>query len=290
MATRQALTLAELSPSWLGGAWVPERPGLAVSFLALGLVVVYARILREDVRQYLFWNNVPREPGFVFADLEPDQSIRRITANAEGLFGCPGKALTGKQFPELTTADPPMTELPAPEELPEEDGGQCREAVVNRADSSRVPVWVYIRFHHNPFRGRHHYSLFLADRSTEVQSRDLQETIADLAREAEDLITHEAWGLAHIAERAAKALDVARVNIWWLSPDHRYLRCVENYDRSRGHHSPGEVLETRAYPRYLEALEKERYLAIDSPETDRSPKPTQTFLPGFWRTAVTRFV
>ncbi|HKJ70635.1 MAG TPA: EAL domain-containing protein [Gammaproteobacteria bacterium] len=287
MAARQILTLDELPVPWLAGAWPSELPGLAVSLLVLAIVVVYARILREDVRQYFFWNNVPRETGFIFADLEPDQTIRRVTANAAGMLGYDSAELVGRPFRALTAPDSPLTDLPAPDELEGLAEGLTLEATLAARDGRRIPVRVYARYLRNPLRGRRHYSLVLADRSDEVKSRQLQETIADLAREAEDIIANEGWGLVHIAERAAESLGVARINIWWFSPDRRFLRCAENFDRQSGQHTAGEVLEAANFPRYIEALESERTLAIHDPDSDpRAAELNREYLPAHDVTAL----
>jgi|GEM_PF-994762 len=287
MATRQALTLAELSVPWLGGPWPSELPGLAVSVLVLVIVVVYARILREDLRQYFFWNNVPRETGFVFADLDPDRTIRRLTANAEGLLGYRSEDLIGQPFRTLLATDSALTELPGPEHLAGPGAGHRTEARLRTADGRSLPVWLFVRYLGNPLRGRRHYSLVIADRSSEVRSRELQETIADLAREAEDIIANEGWGLVHIAERAAEALDVARVTIWWYSPDHRFLRCAESFDRRSGRHTAGELLETADFPDYIRALEGERTLAVDDPANDpRVRELNADYLPAHGITAL----
>ena len=44
--------------------------------------------------------------------------------------------------------------------------------------------------------------------------------------------------LARICEIAADTLEVERVNVWRLHPDHRVLRCVHAYDRRSGEHNP----------------------------------------------------
>ncbi len=268
MATRQLLTLGDRSVPWLGGAWTSEIPGLAVSFLILGIVLVYARILKEDVHRYFFWNNIPRETGFVFLDLHPDQTIRRATHTVTDLLGFQPDELMGRSFRELAAPGTEPRELPQPREVAKQEAGAHITATLLSADGRKVPVHIFLRFFGNPFRGRRHYSLVLADRREEVQSAELQETIADLARDAEDIIANEGWGMVHIAERGARALEVARVNIWWLSPDHSHLRCAENFDRILQKHTAGEILEVEHYPDYLAALTESRTLAINDPDND----------------------
>ena len=153
MATRQGLTLSQGGFGWLGGPWITELPGLLVSFLVLGVVVVYNRILQEDRHQ-------------------------------------------------------------------------------------------------------------------QEQARSLQESVADLAREAEEIIAHEGWGLVHIAERATEALEVDRMGIWWFSPDRQHLRCTEHYDRINGRHTAGEMLDKARHGAYFQALEQNRVLAVTDPTHD----------------------
>lgn len=286
MAARQILTLAQLDSPWLGGSWPSELPGLAVSVLALGFVVVFTRLLREDVHQYFFWTNVPRETGFVFADLDPDRTVRRVTANIADLVGYTKGWLERRPFRQLVHADSPHADLPPPDALSDE-GDRSFHFLLQSAGGRPVPARVFVRFLHTPVFGRRHYSLVIADRSEEAEARQLQETIADLARDAETIIANEGWGLVHIAEQAAESLDVARVNIWWFSPDHRFLRCAENYDRRTGTHTAGEVLDAADFPSYIQALESERTLAMDDPANDpRAAELNAHYLPAHGITAI----
>jgi len=57
-------------------------------------------------------------------------------------------------------------------------------------------------------------------------------------------------------EVAAKTLDVERVGVWLLVNDRRALRCFELYERSKGQHSEGAVLQAADFPAYFRALDE----------------------------------
>lgn len=268
MAARQAIAFAQMDAPWLGGPWVAELPGLAVSFLILGVVLASMRLLREEGRQFSFWDNVSREAGFAFATVAPDQTLRRVSTNIHELLGYSPEALAGRTFHSLTAPGSPLRELPTPQEAPDLVRGLRRDAVLLSRDGQRIPVRIFLRHLGTPLYERRHYNLVIADRREEVQARQLQETIADLAREAEDIISNEGWGLVHIAERAAAALDVERFNVWWFSPDYQFLRCAENFERTAGHHTAGEVLDTAQAPAYVEALRSNRVLEVADTTSD----------------------
>ncbi|MFA9459803.1 putative bifunctional diguanylate cyclase/phosphodiesterase [Thiohalorhabdus sp. Cl-TMA] len=265
MAARQTFTLLHTDVPWRGGPWETEVPGLLVSFLVLGVVLASMRLLREDNRQFSFWDNVSREAGFAFAHLDPHQTLRRISSNIRELLGHSPEDLEGLSFRTLTAPESPLRALPARHEAPALNQGLRREAILRGPDGQRIPVHVFVRFLDNPLHGCRGYSLVIADRRQEVQARDLQETISSLAREAEELIANEGWGLVHIAEHAARALSLERITIWWFSPDHQFLRCAENFHRTEGRHTAGEVLNVAETPLYLDALRASRVLVVENP-------------------------
>lgn len=280
MASRQILTYRELTSGFFSGPWPTELPGLVVSFFALAIVLTYARLLKEDDRQYAFWSNIPRETGFVFVELTPDQRIRRVTGTVAGLLGYASSDLTDQSFSALFAPDSPIQALPPPEEVRDGGHGKRFDAILTAAEGRRVAVRIFARYLGNPLRTRRHYSLVIADRREEEESKRLQETIADLAREADALIANEGWGLAHVAERAAQALGVPRVTVWWLSPNEEHLRCAECFDQPTGRHTAGEILSTAQHPTFLEHLAASRTLAIRDIETDER---TQTLAPAYLR-------
>lgn len=69
--------------------------------------------------------------------------------------------------------------------------------------------------------------------------------------------------VARATKICAEALGVERVGVWSFEDDGRALRCLAVYVRSTGLHETGELLRTRTYPTYVEALETRRVLVAD---------------------------
>ena len=74
--------------------------------------------------------------------------------------------------------------------------------------------------------------------------------------------------LARICEVAASVLDVARVSVWLFNESHNELRCKRLFDRQRGRHEGGALLDVGQYPRYFRALEECRTIAAHEASTD----------------------
>jgi EAL domain-containing protein (putative c-di-GMP-specific phosphodiesterase class I)/GGDEF domain-containing protein len=67
--------------------------------------------------------------------------------------------------------------------------------------------------------------------------------------------------LSRICETAADTLEVERVNVWRLHPEHGLLRCVHAYDRRRGvHNPPGYDEAFDAHSEYGRRLDEVRVL------------------------------
>lgn len=73
------------------------------------------------------------------------------------------------------------------------------------------------------------------------------------------------WALARICETAAAVLEVDRVNVWRLHPEHGVLRCIHAYDRRSGaHNDPGYDEAFDANNEYGRRLDEVRVIdAID---------------------------
>jgi PAS domain S-box-containing protein len=71
-----------------------------------------------------------------------------------------------------------------------------------------------------------------------------------------------------ITEASAEALDVDRVGVWMLSDDRGELQCVDLYERARGAHSNGALLDADRYPRYFQALDAGRVVDADDARSD----------------------
>jgi two-component system, OmpR family, phosphate regulon sensor histidine kinase PhoR len=71
-----------------------------------------------------------------------------------------------------------------------------------------------------------------------------------------------------ITEATAVALDVERTSIWRLLPDGNAIVCEDNFVRTQGRHTVGEILWARDYPSYFSALAENRVIAAHEARTD----------------------
>jgi PAS domain S-box-containing protein len=95
------------------------------------------------------------------------------------------------------------------------------------------------------------------------------EALVEIAREqARSNDTFEA-DVRRITGIVAKTLDVARVGVWIYEPDRAGLVCQDLFDRRTGRHLAGEERRVADAPRYFQALQDARTLAV----TDASTHP-----------------
>lgn len=83
-----------------------------------------------------------------------------------------------------------------------------------------------------------------------------------------------------VTELITERLRVSRGSIWLSpleSPDQ--LLCVDLYDRSTNSHTAGSILRNQDFPKYFEALQTERVIAIAEVDTD--PRVTE-FAPSYF--------
>src|SRR5688500_13795970 len=81
-----------------------------------------------------------------------------------------------------------------------------------------------------------------------------QAAIVHVAREA--FAHHDVReALREITHVSATTLGVERASVWMLSPDRRYLRCLDLYELSKDGHGGAAVLSAEDYPGYFGALE-----------------------------------
>jgi len=111
-----------------------------------------------------------------------------------------------------------------------------------------------------------------------VQARKQQEAIIEMAAQESLDAGRFQTAIRFITELAAECMEVERVSVWLLSQDHQQLRCSDLYERTTGLHSAGTVLEAEMYPRYFQALEKDRVIAAHNTRTD--PR-TREFCAGY---------
>ncbi len=102
-----------------------------------------------------------------------------------------------------------------------------------------------------------------AERLAEVNKR-----LVELARSPQ--IGGGAWEEAarEITEAGARAIQVARVGIWLLTPDGEDLRCEDRFDLDSGRHECGERLSVARYPAYFNACSLSRIIAVRQTATD----------------------
>ena len=70
--------------------------------------------------------------------------------------------------------------------------------------------------------------------------------------------------LRQTTEVVAKALVVARVSVWRLSPSRELIRCLDRFEFDTNRHSSGEELRSEAYPGYLEKLAESGVVVADT--------------------------
>ncbi len=138
---------------------------------------------------------------------------------------------------------------------------QAKRLVPNQSDTERLVVSLArlaIERHRNNevLRGR-------AERLAEVNKR-----LIELARSPN--IGGGVWeeSVREITEAGARAIQVARVGIWLLTPDGGELRCEDRFDLDSGRHECGERLSVARYPAYFNACGLSRIIAVRQTATD----------------------
>ncbi len=114
--------------------------------------------------------------------------------------------------------------------------------------------------------------------SREHSERSLRESEARLERQTAALMALTSdrvirfldlrRAMQELTERAALALDVARVSVWRFSDDQSKLECLEIYESSQDRHSVGGELNVAEYPAYFQALRGCWTLAADDARSD----------------------
>jgi hypothetical protein len=90
-----------------------------------------------------------------------------------------------------------------------------------------------------------------------------------------DLMTQRALFLGDVTETvrrideaAAQTLGVARVSVWWLSPDRSRITCVDLFERSGSKHSSGVEPHAKDFAPYFAALGTQRTIAAHDAHRD----------------------
>ncbi len=72
---------------------------------------------------------------------------------------------------------------------------------------------------------------------------------------------------AEITEAAVNVFEIARASLWLYNEDKTKIECVDLYEGDKQLHSSGAELSAQDYPRYFEALKRDRYIAADDAHT-----------------------
>ena len=84
--------------------------------------------------------------------------------------------------------------------------------------------------------------------------------------------------LKSILRLSAQALEVDRLSVWHFDDDRDSLRCAALYRCGADSFESGAVLTARDFPRYFEALERDRVIAADDARADER---TRDFTTGY---------
>ena len=69
-------------------------------------------------------------------------------------------------------------------------------------------------------------------------------------------------------ETAATTLDIKRVSVWLYENNKKNITCVDLFLQESANHESGSVLNKTDYPKYFDALSKERIIAADDAHTN----------------------
>lgn len=85
--------------------------------------------------------------------------------------------------------------------------------------------------------------------------------------------------IGRIIEIVSAALNVEQVGIWMFDQEKTELECIDQFEASKEKHSAGLVLKMSDYPKYFEAIRKERTIACNNARTDpRTSEFTEGYL------------
>ncbi len=74
--------------------------------------------------------------------------------------------------------------------------------------------------------------------------------------------------MQQLTEKAARALNVERVNAWLLRGASSWMDCLDHYEQGQDAHKPQPPLDLSQFPRYQEALKHSRMINIDDASND----------------------
>src|SRR5437763_1567524 len=99
-------------------------------------------------------------------------------------------------------------------------------------------------------------------------ARRQNELLLDLAKRPSILAGALDDALHEITEAASRSLDVARVGVWFYTPEGDAIRCADLFDRRAGTHSSGAELRSTTYPLYFRSIESERVITAHDANID----------------------
>ena len=99
-------------------------------------------------------------------------------------------------------------------------------------------------------------------------ARRQNELLLELAKRPSILAGALDDALREITEAASRSLDVARVGVWFYTPEGDAIRCADLFDRRAGTHSSGAELRSTTYPVYFRSIESERVITAHDANID----------------------
>ena len=99
-------------------------------------------------------------------------------------------------------------------------------------------------------------------------ARRQNELLLELAKRPSILAGALDDALREITEASSRSLDVARVGIWFYTPERDAIRCADLFDRRSRTHSAGAELRDITYPVYFRSIESERVITAHDANID----------------------
>jgi PAS domain S-box-containing protein len=167
--------------------------------------------------------------------------------------------------------------------------GRADDIVTQLRLPSGEVIWASLSSRLVTFRGKQALLAMVHDVDARVRAElELKESRRRLATQSEalrELTATQAVTSAGFLERVrtvletcAHVLRVQRVSVWELAADRETIACKDLYDAGAGRHDAGARLEREHYPRYFDALARERL--IDATAADTDPR-TSEFAPDY---------
>jgi diguanylate cyclase (GGDEF)-like protein/PAS domain S-box-containing protein len=99
-------------------------------------------------------------------------------------------------------------------------------------------------------------------------ARRQNQLLLDLAKRPSILAGVLDDALREITEAASRSLDVARVGVWFYTPERKAIVCADLFDRRANTHTSGGELREAVYPMYFRSLEAERAIVAHDANID----------------------